>query len=393
MTLGWISVAIQRGFPRGRIIPSDDVIERHGFLKKLEDHLYYGDSIMLASPRRTGKSSVAFEVMRRLSARGCYTLDMDLLHIVNIERFALQALEKVTQLRTGKLESMSRSLHDFLRWIAKPDLSIKMQDVEFGLRFHGDPKEMDPWDVLQEAFEMAERIAVKDDRRLVFLLDEFQEIDQLGGERLLRLLRSVFQRQENTTYLFSGSEPSMMKTIFADHRQAFYRFAAIWSLPEITPDEWQAYIAKKFTQFGMSVEDRAIELLIRATGGHPYCMMTALSIAFVDAKDSAMALTRPIAEESLHQAFDQLDAVYENLWRRVSEISLGEEVLAALVEGNPPYRGNNPTAVQRAIDALIKTSIIIRASRGQYRFVEPMFQRWIKYKIGRQLDLLDEFWI
>lgn len=231
-------MTLQSEFPRGRIIPSDDVIGRHGFLKRLEERLYYGDSVMLAGPRRIGKSSAAFEVLRGLAARNCYTLDIDLLHVIDMEHFALQVLKKVTQLRTGTLQHAANSIQDLLRRIVKPDLSVKVQDVEFGLRFQPEAVRVEPMVILQEAFEMAERIAKKDERRLVFLLDEFQEVDRLGGDGLLRILRSIFQRQENATYLFLGSEPSMLKTIFSDQRQVFYRFATIVHLPDIEAQEW-----------------------------------------------------------------------------------------------------------------------------------------------------------
>lgn len=369
---------LQSGFPRGRIIPSDDVIGRQGFLKRLEERLYYGDSVMLAGPRRTGKSSAAFEVLRGLTARNCYTLDIDLLHVIDMEHFALQVLKKVTQLRAGVLQHAASSMQDFLRWIAKPDLSVKVQDVEFGLRFQPDAARVEPMTVLQEAFEMAERIAKKDERRLIFLLDEFQEVDRLGGDGLLRMLRSVFQRQENVTYLFLGSEPSMLKTIFSDQRQAFYRFATILHLPDIEAQEWVEYTHKKLAALGMGIEESAMQSILTITGGHPYCMMTALTNAFFEAKNSGVELiTGQMAMDSLNQTFEQLDAIYEDLWKKVLEIQDGEAVLAAIAAGDPPYRGKSPTTVRRAIDALIKTSIIVRTARGQYHFVEPMFQRWI----------------
>ena len=48
------------------------------------------------------------------------------------------------------------------------------------------------------------------------LVDRLYFVDRIGGTALLNALRTVFQQQENTVYLFLGSEPSMMKTIFAD---------------------------------------------------------------------------------------------------------------------------------------------------------------------------------
>jgi hypothetical protein len=71
------------------------------------------------------------------------------------------------------------------------------------------------------ALTAMERIAQKDKRRLIVLIDEFHEGDRPGGTALLKQLRSIMQRQQAASYLFLGSEPSLMQTVFADRGQAF----------------------------------------------------------------------------------------------------------------------------------------------------------------------------
>lgn len=375
---------LQTGFPRGRIIPSSDVIGRRGFLEQLEERLVFGDSTMLAGPRRTGKSSVAFEVLRRLEARGCYVLDLDLLHVSTRDEFALRMIQKVAQLRTGVFHHSLHTVQEFLRWLTKPELFIKVQDIEFGARlpFESNP---DPLAILQEALDAAERIAEKDGKRVVILLDEFQEVDRLGGGMLLRYLRSVFQRQQNVTYLFLGSEPSMMRTIFADKRQAFYRFATMLHLPDIDAAEWEEYVRSKLTLLHMSIHPIALDMALRATGGHPYGFMAVLANAFLTARLSGeLEITVEFIRAGIEQTFEQLDAIYEELWKRILDIRGGDAVLTDIASGAPPYRGKNATLVRRAVDQLLESGIIVKTGRGQYRFVEPMFRHWILSKVGGQ---------
>ncbi len=51
-------------------------------------------------------------------------------------------------------------------------------------------------------------------------------------------MRSYFQNQKDVAYLFLGSKEGMMKTLFSDKREAFYRFATILPLPPIPAIAW-----------------------------------------------------------------------------------------------------------------------------------------------------------
>ena len=56
-------------FPTGRPAAPEDVVDREGFIFEAVERLLMGNDVMLASPRRIGKSSVAGEVQRRLQSR------------------------------------------------------------------------------------------------------------------------------------------------------------------------------------------------------------------------------------------------------------------------------------------------------------------------------------
>ena len=108
---------------------------------------------------------------------------------------------------------------------------------------------------------------------LVVLLDEFQELERLGGTPLIKKLRSIFQAQERCTYLLLGSQESTLKTLFSDRRQAFYRFASIKALPPVPGEAWLEYLRGKYESVGIKTSTVALEIMIRETGGHPFGMM------------------------------------------------------------------------------------------------------------------------
>lgn len=54
-------------FPPGKPVDPEDLVDR----------LWDGQSVIIASPRRTGKSSVAQEALHRLQRRGACTATVD----------------------------------------------------------------------------------------------------------------------------------------------------------------------------------------------------------------------------------------------------------------------------------------------------------------------------
>lgn len=363
-------------FPRGRVIPSEDVLSRNGFVRELEERLYMGDSTMLAGPRRIGKTSAAFEVLHRLRERGCYTVELDLFHVPTVEELGLQLMQKILQVRTGMIRSAAHTIKGFLENLSKSEFQVKIQDLE--ITTHLNAANENPEAVLDEALEIAERIAKKDGKRMIIMFDEWQEVDRIGGEPLLKRLRSIFQHQNYVSYLFLGSEPSMMRTLFADRRQAFYRFATMLHLPDISVNEWNEYILRKLGQSGITIDEGAFVELMNSTGSHPYCVMTVLMDVVLQLKlRQGRHIEQVIMQSSIERAFDQLEAIYDELWKRVLEIKGADKVLIALAEGTPPYRTNDDVVVKRALSRLLNISILKRIKRGDYQFVEPMFERWM----------------
>ena len=77
---------------------------------------------------------------------------------------------------------------------------------------------------MEHALSLPEKVAQKRGKRAILALDEVGELTRADPE-LLGFIRAVVQHQEDTVYLFAGSQESIMRGIFADSRGVFYQFA------------------------------------------------------------------------------------------------------------------------------------------------------------------------
>src|SRR5256885_12836563 len=60
-------------FPLGGPVPAADLVGREGYIRRATARLADGNHILIAGPRRIGKTSVMLEILRRLRGRGGHT--------------------------------------------------------------------------------------------------------------------------------------------------------------------------------------------------------------------------------------------------------------------------------------------------------------------------------
>src|SRR5262249_11790003 len=136
--------------------------------------------------------------------------------------------------------------------------------------------ERDPQRSLAAAWELAERIAAADDRRLVVFLDEFQEVASgfYGDPGVVtRQMRAVFQRSPHVSVLFAGSIEHVIRDLFAPSERALSQFGGLHDLGPIDEAAWRTGLRKRLSLDRCSIDDTALERLLTASEGHPRATM------------------------------------------------------------------------------------------------------------------------
>jgi AAA+ ATPase superfamily predicted ATPase len=143
--------------------------------------LLSGTNLILAGPRRTGKTSVCEAALGRARKRGCYTARLDLFRISDTaelaEALALAVISNRSPAR--RLVRKARQLGRATLSAAQAAAVLKLQG-QFGeaieLALTPGWTAQDPQRALDLALELPERVAVADDRRMILFFDEFPEL-------------------------------------------------------------------------------------------------------------------------------------------------------------------------------------------------------------------------
>jgi hypothetical protein len=372
-----------RLFPLGGPVSEKDIVDREDFLVSLGTRLSEDHSIMLAGPRRIGKTSLALEVLRRLKIKDNYVAFVDLFRYNTKRELALAIIDACLENRSGISRTTVVMKEGLKKITGAAKLTAKVQDLEVAFGLPGESRSDD--ELLTYALQLPEILAKKDKKHIVVVFDEFQEIIRIAGEDILKVMRSYFQRQEGVAYLFLGSKEGMMNTIFADKRQAFYRFATILPIPPIPTEAWKEYLSRKFLEKRIAVNDSSISEILVFSGGHPQDTMLLCSEVYYALLEAGEEnLTLDFVRTGYTRALLTLSPVFDELLDELGKTTNIRHVLIGLAKGSHVYSGykGNPNEIKRAIDMLLEKAVIIKYDRGSYYFVEPMLKDYLIDKIN-----------
>lgn len=365
-------------FPIGGPVSDQDIVDREEFISSLKTRLADGQSIVLAGPRRIGKTSLAHEILRRMKKEGFYTASVDFFRLSDRLEFATALINACLENRTGVKRTLEALRDRAKAVVGAARMAVKIEDLELNFGFsHGEPDENT---ILNRALELPEILAERDDRPMVVLFDEFQDAAHVAGEDIYKKMRSYFQHHKRVSYLFLGSKEGMMKTLFGNRREAFYRFAVILPIPSIPEDAWVDYITKKFAGQNIEIDHETAREIVRKTGGHPQnTMLVCSEIYYALLETEKNHITPGIMRTGFDRALLRLSQVYDETLDELGRRPYVRQVLKRIATGNKVYTQKaNPNEIKRAVDYLLEKGVLEKYGRGSYGFVEPLFREYVR---------------
>jgi DNA polymerase III delta prime subunit len=135
------------------------------------------------------------------------------------------------------------------------------------------------------AFEAAVRLAEERGGRVIIFIDEVQRLhgwadrDEVAADLLARM------REPDTpvTFLFAGSEPSLVQTLFSEGGMLEFD-AHDFPLSPIDPQPWLEGLRRAFRALGAEITTRAVDFIVDATGGRPHRTMLVANRAHEEAE-------------------------------------------------------------------------------------------------------------
>jgi len=270
---------------------------------------------------------------------------------------------------SGKIRQLWRQV-DF-----SVNLKLNYHELELEpiIQLFKDGNGEDEWRLLEEALELPEKIAKKRNKKVIVFYDEFAEIESISG-RAVKVFRSVLQHHEEASYLFAGSQETLMNKIFLDNSGAFYRFGELIYLKELTKSDVFSYIALKFPNIIPEVISEILDLL----KGHPY--YTSLVLEHITDHPEISLDINSFYQYIRTSLIPQEEAYLELQILKIKERVNALDVMRILSLGISPYSELQlkDQQVYSTLRILEIGGYIRKESRGMYVITDPLLQFFLR---------------
>jgi len=355
--------------------------DREKETERLSKNLMGGLNITLISLRRMGKTALIHHVFNEiLREKQSFCLYVDLYPTRSIKDLTRQLATASMNVLPRKKRIGNRFL-SFLKGL-RPVITYDPLTGAPGVRFeYSDVSEYEV--TLAALLKFLDEIGT--DIYLAF--DEFQVVATYEEGNAEAILRTIIQPLKNVHCIFSGSNRHMMNEIFHSSKRPFFASTRIMSLPLISMESYNRFIAEKFAENKRKISPEAIGFILDWTRRHTYYTQSVCNTLFSNGSreidiQSAKAICSEILEEQEKTFLQYRHLLTSNQWQLIMAVAKeGKVYRPQSGEFLSRYSLGTPAGTKRAIEALLVKEMIFEDSDsgGTYYSVYDLFlSRWLE---------------
>jgi hypothetical protein len=364
--------------------------DRRRELAELTSDIRNGQNVVVFAPRRYGKSTLVWRAAQTLVASGdVLVAQVDLMLTATKEQLAAALAKAIyDEIATPLFRVRERMTQVVSGLRIAPVVTVDPQTGELGFTFRAGHERADVDATLEALFELPAKIAAARGKRVAIVFDEFQEVLSLDS-RLPSMMRSIFQTQPDVAHVYLGSKRSLMRRLFNDKNEPFWRSAKQIELSLIPAAEFAPFLVERFAATDRHLPAALADDVLALTGGHPYATQE-LAYALWDETPRGGSASGETLPRALEAVLRSENAHFALVWERASHVQ--RLVLQAIALDPTPgltaaeYRNRHglpgTSSVARAVRALVDDELLRQQAPGWYVIAEPFLAEWLRRRLG-----------
>jgi hypothetical protein len=381
-TLLWMPARPPNPFRFGDLALDEAFTDREAELAELQRDMANGQNVAIVAPRRYGKSSLLRKAAQRLVAEDVLVAEVDLMKTPTREKLAGKLARTIHDDIASPLFRARERLRIFANLRVTPVVTVDPADGATSFSFSASLGREDIDETLERLLELPAQLGAERNRRVALIFDEFQEVTDIDP-RLPALMRSVFQEQPDVAHIYAGSKREMMRRLFTDENEPFYRSAKVIELERNDLGLFASFVERQFARTDRALAPGVAQRLVATSAGHPYATQE-LAYALWEEVPEGFTATDADLDRALEAVIRSENARFTLVWETSSRAQ--RLVLQALtaqpgrVFGTHYRREHDlPSAstVQRAIDQLRQDELVEKSADGSYAISEPFLREWV----------------
>lgn len=238
---------------------------------------------------------------------------------------------------------------------------------------------------LEEIFNYLE----SSDIPCVVAIDEFQQIEKYPEKNIEALLRTHIQKCTNTTFIFAGSQRSMMNNIFFSPSRPFYQSVSMINLNSIQSDAYRDFIISHMENGQKRISEELIMPVYRIFEGHTWYIQN-LFHRLYSMMNTGEVCTKQLMEQCLNTTVKSYEPMFESTVSLLSERQ--RELLYAIAKEGKAYEITSShfirkhglksaSTVQSALRLLLDNEFVSKENDAYFVY-DRFFGLWLAEKFG-----------
>lgn len=339
-----------------------------------------GRNTVLISPRRMGKTSLIYVTLHDSEEiREEYlTFFFDILQTNSLTEFTYLLGKAIFDTLASKSMTKVKGFLAALKSLkgtfgfdpisGSPTFDIQLGDIRH------------PEYTLEEIFNYVEQ----SERAVIIVIDEFQQITKYTEKNTEAILRSHIQRMSNASFIFAGSEQTILQEMFVSSKRPFYNSSEIMHLGPISENLYADFAEDLFAQREKSLDKDAVRMAFSLFDGNTFYMQRTMNGAFAETAKGTVC-----RRETIIRSIKSMLAANEVIYREIlSNVNAGPKATLYAIAKNRivanPMSGAfikshalpSSSSVQSALQKLIKSGLVSKSEEG-YALTDPLLRIFI----------------
>ncbi|KAF0235715.1 MAG: hypothetical protein FD181_3303 [Prolixibacteraceae bacterium] len=333
----------------------------------------------LVAARRIGKTGLLKHLQRLLSDNYIF-IYADILPTENLREF-LNTLATCILNSVPEKTGIGAKIWNFIKSL-RPLITFDPLSGEPQVTFNIQPKDSD------NQVELLFSFLEKQDKRVVFAIDEFQQILEYPEKSTEAWLRSLMQQLNNVTFIFSGSQQHIMNDMFSNPARPFFGSTVFLHLDKIGFEPYKNFIINKFAERGKNIPETVVSEILRWTNCHTFYVQLACNRVFLNSEntidlDMWHDEAKMLLDEQEYVFFGYRDVLTKHQWKLLRAIAHeGEASSLTSKEFVQKHTLGSPATVLRSLDSLQKKNLIFSQYNSNvtlyFSVYNVLFERWIQ---------------
>lgn len=343
--------------------------------EKLKLYIENRRPVLLVSPRRYGKTSLALNAIQQTQFPYA---QIDFFSAVDEEDIEKSILKGVGSL-LSKMESVPKRALALAKDIFdNSQIRVVLNKIELSFEVNKQ-KEKSAYHVL-DVLERLERLSEKTDQKIILFFDEFQCIREITPDHAMEsVLRQVAQLTKTISFIFSGSNRRLLHELFDDRNRPFYKLCERITLDRISANDYRTHIQKiALKVWKTEISERTMECIFNCTERHPYYMNLLCSRMLLDNQVPTPASIQKIwqqyALEERSSVASEIELLSKNQRKLLTILARTNGTNAPLGREFIQQANMSKASIDQSITFLEKRDYLLKDSQGYIRVLDPLIK-------------------